>query len=679
MRLKSIVILIFLSSILFSCTLIRESRNRKKLANIEYERVYTEDTADQWNWDDELTDSKQSVASTPPNNTKNTIWYHPNPWWRIETTPFPVSKDSIPFRMFFPQYGYPNYYNPTTQTIQANIWQEWLERNHLYFLGNPTAHIWNFFISANKETFQKHPEYLAEINGERLGYGKVSQLCVTNNDVQKLFIDYIKSNIQKTPKNKLFSVEPSDGGNFCTCKKCSSLGSTSNKVYYFTNIIAKEIYKSYPDKELALVAYYTHADTPSFSLEKNIRIFITPNGFQSDQTFDGLLKAWSKKHSNLGLYDYLGIPQWKAEQPRIIVHNFYRPIEKGYQPKLKGIIYEASTNINASIIATLLSKTMMNPDISWEMAYNKFLNDCFPNSKDHINRLFSRWHQYDTYPETDITYSIYDLDQAYKAAKSTNEQERIRDLKAYLMYQIYLIKWNKNRDDVVSKTNYFDYIYNTSHRNIIHTAAILQLYGSYYNNVEGLNKKYEYRNFDSKTWIKFLKNYEIDNLFESFKKEFPPMKVDYLFVSDFETFLKSNQQYKMINNYTTSITSSSDCMIYVQSSQIEVLPTNKNLDSTLITIYNNDLKFYQDKLLRKGESLKVQLPKAGIYYISIRKKTSASIDIRGEFIPILKVKPTTLNDKYSLYSIQHDKKSSKINFKDIEPKTAPYYIIQPND
>lgn len=676
MRLRSLIILTFCALFLASCTLIRERRERKKLANIEYVRQYEDDAWESIETDDNG-DADAIASINKPILDENVIWYHPNPWWRIETSPFAISKDSLIIRRFAAQYGFSSFIHPHTQIKEATAWNEWMDRNHLNSYGNQASHMWQTFISANKEIFSKHPEYLAEINGIRSGYGKANKLCVTNTEVQKLFIEYIQSSIQKNPKLKIYSIEPSDGTNHCTCKECSKLGSVSNKVFYFSNIVANAIKKSHPSKELAVLAYYQHADTPSFRIEDNIKVFVAPNGFQTRFTFDGLMKAWSEKHKNIGLREYLGIPQWKAEQPRIIVDDFYKPISKDYFTHINSLIYEAGTNINAIIIATLLSKTMMNPSISWDEAFNKFLSDCFPTSKEPISRLLKRWHQYGNYSFEDVPISIYDLEEATKLTKDKNEQERIRDLKTYLIAQILYLQVLEDKENTQLRSNYFDFLYNVSHRNVVNTYAITKIQAKFISSSTSIKEKYEYKNVHEKTWIKYMNNQQIDALFDTYKKKFPPQKTDVLNYKELEKILMENTQFKPLSKYSRSILNDNSISLFSASNKLEISSNNIKVDTILVTIHDVNKNFIDHKLLTNGQKWTIHLPGKGIYKISLNRRSSAIIEFNGSISPIFQSTNDSNEKNYKTTIISHDKKLKALDVNNRpSEKVTTYYILE---
>src|SRR5690606_21141244 len=114
------------------------------------------------------------------------------------------------------------------------------------------------------------------------GYGKTNKICISNKELQTLFI---KNTIERFVKagnlNGYVSVEPSDGAGHCECKDCQEMGTISDRVFYLANLAAVAIRSKYPKGGVNLNAYYQHADTPSCKLEPNVHVTVIPNGFQT--------------------------------------------------------------------------------------------------------------------------------------------------------------------------------------------------------------------------------------------------------------------------------------------------------------------------------------------------------------------------------------------------------------
>lgn len=677
MRHTVIFCFIILSSFFSSCLLIQESRNNKKLADIEYEYVYQPEE-DSFNFEpirtEEFPDPETSTIAKIAYHPDE-IWYHANPWWRIKTQPFPEGSSPIQYRRYAPQYGFSKYVDPVTNSLEINRWQDWLTQNQWNNYEGPIVHAWQGFISSYQNIFKQHPEYLAEKDGIRPGYGKINKLCVSNKNVQSLFTEYTVSRIKANPHYKFISVEPSDGAGFCTCKECSKLGSISNQVFYLANIVGKAIKKDYPQKQIGLYAYYLHSEVPDFKLEDNIKVIVIPQGFQTIYTPLGMMEAWKKHHQNLGLYDYFGIPQWTGDQPRINVEYFASNITFANKNDIDLLTYEAGTSINAIIISTLLSKMAMNPGLKWNDVYEKFLSDCFKDSRVAIKRLFDRWHTYGIMDVNEINFSLYDLNEAAALAGNKDEIQRIRDLKAYLLYIIAYKEWSVNRDERALVEKYFDYVYRSSNRNIVNIKALITQYTKHFNKIPELNEKYKYINAQHKPWIKYLSDKEIDQLFDSNLKKYPPVKVDYFTLKEMSNVIREKYAKACIDTINLTIANRNYIHIYSDITKITLTPAFNSQQKSLVSIAGVDNDFYTEKFLANNERWDILLPEKGIYRISQNRIGTLRTGIKGVFVPLLAQTSKTLENNYSIYTI--DQKREFQPAKGDVPVTgsAPYYII----
>ncbi len=110
-------------------------------------------------------------------------------------------------------------------------------------------------LVAPKLYFETHPEYFAEVNGERT----TDQLCLTNPEVIDIATETVKRWIKENPECRVFSIAQNDNQNYCHCKKCRAIdekeGSPAATNILFANKIAEEIEKTNPDILLHTFAY----------------------------------------------------------------------------------------------------------------------------------------------------------------------------------------------------------------------------------------------------------------------------------------------------------------------------------------------------------------------------------------------------------------------------------------
>ncbi|NOZ20170.1 MAG: DUF4838 domain-containing protein, partial [Planctomycetes bacterium] len=149
-----------------------------------------------------------------------------------------------------------------------------LRLGHPYTVSH--SHAW-FRILPIEKYGEKHPEYYAEIDGERkpryyMGHHG-GQVCTTNPEVIEIFAKAAMDYFDKHPDQDMFSVSPNDGGGFCTCPKCRALDVEmledrpempvlTDRLLTFYNAIAERVAKAHPDKMLGAYIYSYYKKPP---------------------------------------------------------------------------------------------------------------------------------------------------------------------------------------------------------------------------------------------------------------------------------------------------------------------------------------------------------------------------------------------------------------------------------
>lgn len=442
----------------------------------------------------------------------DSTWYHPNPWWKVARENTPVTKNAFEYRQALPQFGYPHRW--TGEKWDDSDWKKWTEHNKISAPHRLAGHAWQVFIQQNAETLKKNPQFLAEVKGARLGYGKTAKLCVSNKDLQKLFIQNAIDRFEKQGDMEGYvSVEPSDGAGHCECSECKKMGSISNRVFYLANITAKAIQQKFPKGGVNLYAYYEHADTPSIRLEPNVHVTVIPNGFQELYDGDVLMHLWKKKTDNLSYYDYIAIPQWKGELPRIHIQNFLRRLEIAKKLKYRGFWHEVGFSLPATISIQLMSQLWRDPSLTWETVYTRFINDCFPNASVPMKRLFDRWlNEWNEKDEFSLAYA--DIREAEKGKLTRDEKKRLADIKAYTYYIGAYQRWRSNENENTTQ-QFFNQFYSIADKQLVNTSALFQLFKSKIKN-PAVQQQYNIPLNKDWRWVRTLSNPEIDKKLASF-------------------------------------------------------------------------------------------------------------------------------------------------------------------
>src|ERR1022692_2788796 len=134
--------------------------------------------------------------------------YFPGPDWEV----LPNSAD---LRISVHTLQHPSYlsraiwYGGGLWDYNNRAYADWVARNRM----NPgivlnTGHAYGAIIRANQAEFDKHPEYLALVNGQRV---KVGNFCTSNAGLRKLVVNHALKYFKDNPNADSISMEPTDG------------------------------------------------------------------------------------------------------------------------------------------------------------------------------------------------------------------------------------------------------------------------------------------------------------------------------------------------------------------------------------------------------------------------------------------------------------------------------------
>lgn len=265
--------------------------------------------------------------------------------WLIGATPLAV-EDAVwdllarlGYRQFFPGSTWEVIPNSPTLQIAVNIFEkpdfltrriwygfgmygyndepykQWCARNRaLPGFNLSTSHSYQRIIRQNKAEFEKHPEYLALVDGKRGARG--SKLCISNKGLRDLVINqYALPYFEANPNADSVSLDPADGGGWCECDNCAKLGSITDRALLLANEVAEAISEKYPDKYVGLLAYNEHSPPPTIRVHPHVIIKIQTSFIRGGYTFEQLAQGWHEKGAKLGVGDYYSIFQGDMSRP----------------------------------------------------------------------------------------------------------------------------------------------------------------------------------------------------------------------------------------------------------------------------------------------------------------------------------------------------------------------------
>jgi hypothetical protein len=112
------------------------------------------------------------------------------------------------------------------------------------------------------------------------------------------------------------SAEPSDGANWCIRPESEAMGSISDRAFFVANEVARAAAEKYPHRMVGHLAYFMHADPPSFDLEPNLFVDLGTRMDHGSYPIEDLLEIWATKAPNAGIRDYLSTFVWGQDRIR---------------------------------------------------------------------------------------------------------------------------------------------------------------------------------------------------------------------------------------------------------------------------------------------------------------------------------------------------------------------------
>lgn len=269
-----------------------------------------------------------------------------------------------------------------------------------------------------EDYFDEHPEYFAEINGERIREN--TQLCLTNPDVLKLVTQQVLADIRKQPGARIFSVSQDDNYNGCTCEKCRVLdeyeGSQAGSLLHFVNAVAEAVEKEFPDVLIDTLAYqYTRRPPRHVRARHNVCVRLCtieccfvhplsectvedPDAPRKDyaQCFRDDLIDWGQKCDRLYLWDYVtNFSHYWMPHPNL--HVLAENVRFFYENNVRGLFEQgcgapAGGEMN-DLRAYLLSRAMWDPYFDARQARSEFLAAVYGSAAPHIDRYLETVYQ----------------------------------------------------------------------------------------------------------------------------------------------------------------------------------------------------------------------------------------------------------------------------------------------
>jgi hypothetical protein len=230
---------------------------------------------------------------------------------------FSYNEEHIPKNPRIKLTSFEKYYDPSFSFRQPILYDK-KDTDLIHWHKVENRDDWGMFVHtfqhliSPEEYFEQHPDFFALVNGKRI---KDGQLCLSNHEMLQTLSSNLRSNIEKKPNKKFWSVSQNDCYNYCECSECEKkydqYSSISGAYIELANTIAKE----FPEKQISTLAYQFTRSAPKnikplgnvnvmfCSIECNRSMPFETDPRSADFVTD--MKDWSKLSSNIFMWDYV--------------------------------------------------------------------------------------------------------------------------------------------------------------------------------------------------------------------------------------------------------------------------------------------------------------------------------------------------------------------------------------
>lgn len=377
--------------------------------------------------------------------------YFPGETWEIvpQTTNLQIAVDAVETPSF---HARRIWYNWGLWDYNRKPYQDWCRRNRaVKGFDLNSGHAYGQIIASNRQAFDTHPEYFAEVDGQRKFLGSDTKFCIANPGLRKLVAEHAVRTVQQRPQLDSLSMDPSDGGNWCQCEACTKLGTPSTRVVTLANEVAAAINKlGLGDKYVGMYAYNKHSTPPAIKVHPKVIPSATTAFIGGGLSFDQVVRGWQSQGATMGCYDYLSVIAWDWNLPRQAKGSRPHAIAE-FLPKIHGMgvrFYDAESGdcwgpcgLGYFVAARLLWDIEEAAHV--DALIDEFLTTSFGPAEPPMRKFYTLINN-DTQRRapSDVLGRMYrHLHEAREATNNPDIRRRIDDLVLYTRYaELYFAK-----------------------------------------------------------------------------------------------------------------------------------------------------------------------------------------------------------------------------------------------
>lgn len=281
------------------------------------------------------------------------------------------------------------------------FYADWHKLHHLPNGGHPDwgwwVHTFNNLVPPD-QYYQEHPEYYAEINGNRVP----TQLCLTNPDVFKITVENLRKAVEERPELTHWSVSQNDNVSYCQCASCRELdekhGGQMGSLLTFVNAVAD----SFPDKVISTLAYqYSRKPPVGLVPRENVNIMLCTIELSRSESiatsddaasFRDDLEGWGRLTDDILIWDYViqfenlvsPFPNLHVLQPNLqyfLEQNAFKHFQQGNR--------EVGGEF-AELRSFLISKLLWDPYSDVDSLKQIFLEAYYGSASPYIRRYIDQ-------------------------------------------------------------------------------------------------------------------------------------------------------------------------------------------------------------------------------------------------------------------------------------------------
>ena len=268
------------------------------------------------------------------------------------------------------------------------------------------GHSWDDYLKP--ADFAEHPEWKPS-SGNFERNGKVTFFCTTAPGLVELFAKRVIETMDRNPKREMSSISPTDGGGFCTCKRCKPLldtdphGKTSHAraVLTFYQRVGEIIARERPGRRLGGFVYYNYQYPPvnAPKLPDNVSLCWAPLNYYGygllkpvyRAEFESVMKRWSEITPHLFYHNYsTWMRSFHGAPLPVSLDILKRELPTAAQNKAWGarMVGTSAWGVNAPI-NYLLAKQLWNPRLDVSAALNEWLARAYGPGWPHMRALYN--------------------------------------------------------------------------------------------------------------------------------------------------------------------------------------------------------------------------------------------------------------------------------------------------